>query len=49
MKSEVSDESYIKNLPVVRALYKMGKFMFNKHVTFFVGENGSGKNNIYEY
>jgi len=48
LKSDITDGSYIKNLPVVRALSKMGGFVFNKPVTFFVGENGSGKSTLLE-
>jgi len=48
MKSEITDESYIRNLPVVRALHQMGSFVLKKPVTFFVGENGSGKSTLLE-
>ncbi len=40
-----SDESYVFSLPVVRNL---GPLSINKKVTFFVGENGTGKSTLLE-
>ncbi|WP_312643965.1 AAA family ATPase [Hydrogenoanaerobacterium sp.] len=43
-----SDDSYISDLPVVKNLIKIRKLNFNKRVTFFVGENGTGKSTLLE-
>ena len=48
MKSEITGETYIRDLPVVRALRQIGRFTLRKPVTFFVGENGSGKSTLLE-
>lgn len=45
-KEENSDYSWI--LPIVRELSKQGDFYFNAPVTFFVGENGTGKSTLLE-
>ena len=42
------DYSYVSNLPVVRWLLKNGKLDFTSDVTFFIGENGTGKSTIIE-
>lgn len=39
------DESYVFSLPVIR---KLGTLAINKKVTFFVGENGTGKSTLLE-
>ena len=43
-----AENSYLSNLPVVKYLLKTGNLDFNKEVTFFIGENGSGKSTIIE-
>ena len=49
---EVSEDipvnNYINYLPVVRSLRKNGGLKFNKRITFFVGENGTGKSTLTE-
>ncbi len=44
-KDVLSDESYVFSLPVIRNL---GTLRINKKVTFFVGENGTGKSTLLE-
>lgn len=41
-------DSYLKDLPVVNNLRKMGGLELKKPVTFFVGENGTGKSTLLE-
>ena len=43
--SRISGRSYLRNIP---ALADMDELMFNKPVTFLVGENGSGKSTLLE-
>lgn len=40
--------SYLKNLPVVKYLSESKSIKFSKNVTFFVGENGTGKSTLLE-
>lgn len=42
------DESYVFELPAVKYLYNKGSLEFNNKVTFFVGENGTGKSTLLE-
>ncbi len=42
------DGSYLSGLPVVKWLLRSEKLEFTKPVTFFVGENGTGKSTIIE-
>ncbi|MBE6607853.1 MAG: ABC transporter ATP-binding protein [Ruminococcaceae bacterium] len=44
----VSKRSYLSGLPVVRHLSKENKLEFSSNVTFFVGENGTGKSTLLE-
>ena len=48
LSRELPDDSYLKNLPVVRNLKQMGLLRFHSPVTFFVGENGVGKSTLIE-
>lgn len=48
LSSPLSDDSYLKELPVVRQLERMGELTFTKPVTFLVGENGTGKSTLVE-
>jgi len=49
IKTEIChDDSYISSLPVVEYLNKYKELSFNQDVTFFVGENGTGKSTIIE-
>lgn len=40
--------SYLANLPVVKYLQSLEELAFEKPVTFFVGENGTGKSTLLE-
>lgn len=42
------EESYIKDLPVVKNLMKEKELFIKSRVTFFVGENGTGKSTLLE-
>lgn len=44
-KSKVDEDSYVFSLPVIKNL---GQLELNKNVTFFVGENGTGKSTLLE-
>lgn len=43
-----NDTSYISHLPVVKYLSDNKEIAFNKPVTFFAGENGTGKSTLIE-
>lgn len=43
-----NDESYISSLPIVKYLNEHKELDFNQSVTFFVGENGTGKSTMIE-
>lgn len=45
---ELGADTYVSNLPVVRALLESGPISVDKPVTFFVGENGAGKSTLLE-
>ena len=40
--------SYLNNLPVIKYLSKAENLPLNSNVTFFVGENGTGKSTLLE-
>ncbi len=42
------ETSYLHNLPVIEQLSKIGRISFDAPVTFFVGENGTGKSTLLE-
>jgi predicted ATPase len=44
----LEETSYLYNLPVVQYLLAGNKIVFNKNVTFFIGENGTGKSTLIE-
>jgi predicted ATPase len=48
MIKPIDERTYLLNLPVVKWLLKSGKLDFTSNVTFFVGENGTGKSTIIE-
>lgn len=48
MKRPPSPESYLNRLPMVRYLTEAGQLSFSAPVTFFVGENGTGKSTLLE-
>lgn len=41
-------DSYLNELPVIRFLAKSKRLAFSSNVTFFVGENGTGKSTLLE-
>lgn len=45
---QIEDESYVKDLPVVKDLLKQGRLSFDCDVIFLVGENGTGKSTLIE-
>lgn len=48
LSTPVDDGSYLSDLPVVRQLSQMGELIFEKPVTFLIGENGTGKSTLLE-
>lgn len=48
IKRSFEDNSYLTSLPIVKNLLNMRELNFTKNVTFFVGENGTGKSTILE-
>ncbi|MBQ3088151.1 MAG: AAA family ATPase [Clostridia bacterium] len=46
--NKLSKNSYLNNLPIIKYLSKTGGLTFNSNVTFFVGENGTGKSTLLE-
>lgn len=46
--NQLSEESYLNDLPVIRFLAKKKRLVFSSNVTFFVGENGMGKSTLLE-
>lgn len=47
-KTPISEGSYLYHLPAVRYLMEMKRLSLSSRVTFFVGENGTGKSTILE-
>ena len=47
-EGELSADSYLNHLPAVKHLKQEGKVKFDAPVTFFVGENGTGKSTLLE-
>ncbi len=45
---KIEENSYLNHLPVIKYLSKYKKLCFNSPVTFFVGENGTGKSTLLE-
>lgn len=43
-----AEDSYLRALPFVRHLASVDSLSFSKPVTFFVGENGTGKSTLLE-
>lgn len=48
LKTPVEEDSYLRNLPVVRHLSQVPALAFTSPVTFLVGENGTGKSTLLE-
>ncbi len=44
----INKKSYLNNLPAVKYLIKNEKITLSSNVTFFVGENGTGKSTLLE-
>ena len=45
---KIPSQNYLSELPVIKYLRKMESIKFNSSVTFFVGENGTGKSTLIE-
>lgn len=45
---EISENSYLNDIPAVEWLAERGELTLNSAVTFFVGENGTGKSTLLE-
>ncbi|MDR1631267.1 MAG: AAA family ATPase [Oscillospiraceae bacterium] len=48
LSQPVKEDSYLSTLPVVRHLSECGSLSLGHSVTFFVGENGTGKSTLLE-
>jgi Predicted ATPase len=48
MKVPPEEKNYLHELPAVQYLIQGGEMEFTKNVTFFVGENGTGKSTLLE-
>ncbi len=46
--NQLNKNSYLCNLPIIKHLSQNEKLTFNSDVTFFVGENGTGKSTLLE-
>ncbi len=44
----LSKDSYLHNLPIIKYLKREKEISFNSNITFFVGENGTGKSTLLE-
>ncbi len=47
-EDNLNDSSYLRTLPVIKYLSKEKELSFSSAVTFFVGENGTGKSTLLE-
>ena len=48
LKELPEGEDYLRELPAVKYLYNMGELELSRPVTFFIGENGTGKSTLLE-
>lgn len=46
--NSLGNHSYLNKLPIIKYLSKVRKLRFSSNVTFFVGENGTGKSTLLE-
>ena len=47
-RGELPENSYINDIPAVEWLAERGELELHSEVTFFVGENGTGKSTLLE-
>ena len=47
-RNELNNDSYLNALPMVKHLKEKGSVPLNSDITFFVGENGTGKSTLLE-
>lgn len=45
---KLDKSSYLNELPVIKYLKQSGQLDFSADVTFFIGENGTGKSTLLE-
>lgn len=48
LSKEIPEGNYLRDLPVIANLRKMGELQLSKPVTFIIGENGVGKSTLIE-
>lgn len=48
LKEMPKEQDYLADLPAVRFMHKIGELELSRPVTFFVGENGTGKSTLLE-
>lgn len=48
LSTPIEEDTYLYNLPAVRQLAQLDELTFTSPVTFFVGENGTGKSTLLE-
>ncbi|MBR7060523.1 MAG: AAA family ATPase [Eubacterium sp.] len=46
--NSLSKDSYLNDLPIIKYLKKNNELFFSSNITFFVGENGTGKSTLLE-
>ena len=46
--NSLDENSYLNNLPVIKYLAEYKELKFSSNITFFVGENGTGKSTLLE-
>lgn len=48
LENRINEDSYLNDIPVIKSLKDGKRLKFTNNVTFFVGENGTGKSTILE-